>query len=871
MKRLILFFASIIFITGMTVTSNAQLSITNNTTRTIDFSTNVPGVNNNVYLGSGFQSVPNSGQLSSGGWQVTGWSDGDLAFGNPRTTGDYARGLATGAVTTGGFYAYRGAPGSAANPSLLIQPGGSDFAPGTLTLRIQNNGATMLDSLAFSYNIFVRNDQSRSSSFNFSYSLDNSSYSPVPGLDYTTPEAIDALGYVQVGSSPSRSATINALNLAPGAYVYFRWSSADVGGTGSRDEIALDDITVTGTYAAPPAGTLQFGAASFNVTEGVPTASVTVTRTGGSNGANSATYSFGNTGAVGGAACAAGIDYINTGGTVTFADGDAADKTISIPICDDAAFENSEAFQVFLSGANIGTPQQAGVAIADNDAAPTFSIDDVTMSEGNAGTTNYVFTVTKSGSTELTSSVLFATADGTATLSGNDYQSNSDTLVFAANDTTQQLSVNVAGDLNVEPNETFFVNLSGATNATISDSQGVGTINNDDADPAVVAVEFSSYFEDETQTLTVGVTRTGDTSGTTTVDYSTQPLANNLGDLAPANGGTSCTMGVDYITTSGTLTFAPKQQSQTFDIQLCGDSLDEYTESFRVVLSNPTNAALGNPSEAFVHINDTANQYVNPNMISFSSEAFPYPAPLTVAGAPTTISGVRVTLYDFFDFNPDDIDVLLVGPQGQKMLLMADAGGSGASRGTLTFQDNGGEVLPDSSTIFSGKFEPTSWEPGQTSFPAPAPAAPYNEPGSTVGGEVTLASVFGGTNPNGTWNLYVRIDNGAFQQLGLRGAIFGGWGLQFIAPTAANVSVSGQLRSGKTPVSNTTVMITGGNLTQPLFTKSNSFGNYSFDGLAVGQAYVVTVVSNRYNFPQSSIVLNLADNVANADFEAEER
>lgn len=92
-----------------------------------------------------------------------------------------------------------------------------------------------------------------------------------------------------------------------------------------------------------------------------------------------------------------------------------------------------------------------------------------------------------------------------------------------------------------------------------------------------------------------------------------------------------------------------------------------------------------------------------------------------------------------------------------------------------------------------------------------------------------------------------------------------------LGPTAANVSVAGQIRSGKSAISNVTVMIAGGNLTQPLFAKTNSFGNYTFDGLASGQTYVLTVVSRRYNFPQSSIVLNLEDSVANADFEAEER
>lgn len=503
---------------------------------------------------------------------------------------------------------------------------------------------------------------------------------------------------------------------------------------------------------------------------------------------------------------------------------------------------------------------------------PNLSINDVSLAEGNNGTTTFTFTVSLSAAAP-TGGVTFdiATADGTATIADNDFVQKSLTgQTIPAGSASYTFDVSVNGDTTVEPDETFFVNVTNVTGANVTDGQGQGTIQNDDAELPVVQFEFSSYFEDESQTLTVGVERTGDTSGTTTVDYSTQSIVNNLRGAAPANGGTSCTMGVDYITASGTFTFGPEQQYQTFDIQLCGDLLDESTEAFRVVLSNPTNAVLGKQSEAIVEINDTASQYSNGTFIGFASEAFPYPSPITVTGAPSAISGLRVTLYDFFDFNPDDIDVLLVGPQGQQILLMADAGGSGFSAGTLTFQDNAGQVLPNNSALFDGKFEPTSWESGQPSFPAPAPSAPYNEPGSTVGGEVTLRSVFGGTNPNGTWNLYVRIENRAALQTGIRGGIRG-WGLQFIAPTAASVSVSGQLRSGKTPVPNTTVMISGGNLTEPLYTKSNSFGNYSFDGLTVGQTYVVTVVSNRYNFPQSSIVLNLVDNIAGADFEAEER
>ena len=71
----------------------------------------------------------------------------------------------------------------------------------------------------------------------------------------------------------------------------------------------------------------------------------------------------------------------------------------------------------------------------NDDAAPSFTIDDVSHDEGNSGTTSYVFTVTKTGNTALSASVDFQTVDGTATVADNDYQANNGTLTFAANET----------------------------------------------------------------------------------------------------------------------------------------------------------------------------------------------------------------------------------------------------------------------------------------------------------------------------------------------------------------------------------------------------------------------------------------------------
>ncbi|MCV4600308.1 hypothetical protein OFC63_30245, partial [Escherichia coli] len=90
-------------------------------------------------------------------------------------------------------------------------------------------------------------------------------------------------------------------------------------------------------------------------------------------------------------------------------------------------------------------------------------------------------------------------------------------------------------------------------------------------------------------------------------------------------------------------------------------------------------------------------------------------------------------------------------------------------------------VLPQNGAFLNAHYEPTSWTANQSNFPTPAPAGPYNEPGSAVGGSVTLASVFGGADPNGQWKLYVRDDNGTPVTAGATsGNIAGGWGIEII-------------------------------------------------------------------------------------------
>jgi hypothetical protein len=181
----------------------------------------------------------------------------------------------------------------------------------------------------------------------------------------------------------------------------------------------------------------------------------------------------------------AGSDYSAASGTLSLAAGrpSGSVSNISITILNDVLDEADETFLLVLSnpsGASLGAPSSHRVTIADDDAPPTLAIGDVSVTEGNAGTVNAVFAVSLSAPSGRTASVNYQTANGTAE-GGTDYQAISGSVNLAPGQTLQTVGVAVIGDTTVEPDETFFVRLSGATNAGIADGEGLGTILNDDA------------------------------------------------------------------------------------------------------------------------------------------------------------------------------------------------------------------------------------------------------------------------------------------------------------------------------------------------------------------------------------------------------
>src|SRR5262249_2895899 len=139
------------------------------------------------------------------------------------------------------------------------------------------------------------------------------------------------------------------------------------------------------------------------------------------------------------------------------------------------------------------------------DGMPRLTISDVTAFEGNGGTTAFVFTVTRSGPSGQAVTIDYATADGTATSAG-DYTAASGTLTIPAGQTTGTITVLVKGDRLPEANETFFVNLSGPTNAVIADGQGVDTIVDDEPRINISDVTKKEGKKNQTTLFTFTVT-----------------------------------------------------------------------------------------------------------------------------------------------------------------------------------------------------------------------------------------------------------------------------------------------------------------------------------------------------------------------------
>ena len=317
--------------------------------------------------------------------------------------------------------------------------------------------------------------------------------------------------------------------------------------------ISIGDVKLTEGTAGPTAFT-------FTVTLSSPhTSTVTV-----------------NAASVNGTATTAGLDYLPLPSTpITFLAGETA-KTVTVNVIGDLNIEPDETFLVNLTNAVNGfidDSQAVGTILNDDNS---ITINDVTLDEGDSGQTDFTFTVTLSPAHTAPVTVQYATANGTATTGDSDYVAHATTtLTFTAGQTSKLVTVKVNGDPTDEPDETFFVNLTNATNATITDSQGIGTIVNDENDPPTCTNPQSGNV-DEDDELNGSVICT---------DPDLDTLAYSLvGDVG--NGDLT-------FNSNGTFSYEPDPNyngSDSFTFKANDGTVDSNTATFNITV-NPVNDA----------------------------------------------------------------------------------------------------------------------------------------------------------------------------------------------------------------------------------------------------------------------------------------
>jgi Tol biopolymer transport system component len=358
-----------------------------------------------------------------------------------------------------------------------------------------------------------------------------------------------------------------------------------------------------GTAAPPPAKpSLSIGGAT--VTEGDSgTVDATFTVTLSTASASTVEVDY----ATSDGTASAPADYAAASGTLQFAPGDTS-ESVAVAVQGDVLDEADETFTINLANpSNATIDDGAGLGtILDDDAQPSISIDDVSVLEGDAGTTPATFTVSLSAASGREVTVLYIVNSGTAT-NPSDYQFplGLQTLTFAPGDTSESIVVNVNGDALDEPDETFTVDLSGPTNASLADAQGLGTIlDDDDAAAPTVSVADATTTEPSGESGFTGVNLVVSLSGPSgtmvTVDYATAD-------------GTAVAPG-DYEAQSGTLELAPGETEKAINVKVFADAPDEYDETFLVNLSNAASAMLADPSGTATIVDSDAPPVVSTNV-----------------------------------------------------------------------------------------------------------------------------------------------------------------------------------------------------------------------------------------------------------------
>jgi VCBS repeat-containing protein len=320
------------------------------------------------------------------------------------------------------------------------------------------------------------------------------------GLDFVIPTQSGTVEFADGETNKTVTILVEGDTTIESSETFFVNLTSPTGGATISDGQGLGTIL---NDDFPPVGTLAINDITINEGDsGATSFEFTIFRTGGTAGAVSADWALD----LSGTANAADFTGVPQSGTVSFVDGQTS-ATVTVTVAGDAAFEASETFFVNLSnptgGASI-SDAQGQATIVNDDAAPpigTLSIGDVSLAEGNSGSSNLTFTVTRASGSFGAVGATWALTNGTTNAADFGTPTFTGTVSFADGQTTATISIPVAGDTTFEPNETFTVTLSAPTGGvTITDAAGVGTIINDDAAPPLANVWINEFHYDNAGT-----------------------------------------------------------------------------------------------------------------------------------------------------------------------------------------------------------------------------------------------------------------------------------------------------------------------------------------------------------------------------------
>ncbi len=370
------------------------------------------------------------------------------------------------------------------------------------------------------------------------------------------------------------SGTSVTLTAAPAAgYAFSSWSGA-CAGTGSCQVTMSAARAVTATFSASVPSLSVADIALNEGNTGSTSATFTVTLSPASSQTVTVSYATAN------GTATAGTDYTATSGTLTFTAGQTS-KTVAVAVLGDTPVEADETLTLALSSTSGATLSRAvGTATIVNDDFPTVLISDVAVNEPSSGSTSADFMVSLSATSPQTVTVNYATANGTAT-AGSDYVAQAGNLSFTPGQTSKTIAVAVAGDTTVEPTETFMVNLSAPSKATLAVAQGHATIMDGSATALPkLAISDVTVFEKNSGTSIAQFTVTLSAASPSIVTV----------NFATANG--TAAAGSDYVAQSGNLSFAAGQTTRTISITVRSDTTFEPDETFFVNLSSPAGATV---------------------------------------------------------------------------------------------------------------------------------------------------------------------------------------------------------------------------------------------------------------------------------------